>query len=84
MSYLRQPVIASPVIQQRMEEPQTAVSHVLFVMCEVCVCDCCHMCPQLTKLRKIPKIKEEWVSAPVFVPVSLPGHACGCQTPYNL
>ena len=25
-SYLRQPVIASPVIQQKMEEPQTAVS----------------------------------------------------------
>ena len=24
-SYLRQPVIASPVIQQKMEEPQTAV-----------------------------------------------------------
>jgi len=25
-SYVGQPVIASPVIQQRMEEPQTAVS----------------------------------------------------------
>ena len=32
-SYLRQPVIASPVIQQKMEEPQTAVPPLLGLIC---------------------------------------------------